>query len=86
MEPRYSCATTLAAFTPYQFSDARWILNTRLALKDFNLAGARAEVGLWSRNLLNNKDATYELQFGTIEVDSSFEFARTFGVDLSAKF
>jgi iron complex outermembrane recepter protein len=84
--PYTDLATTLPAFLPYEFTDARWIVNTRLALKDFKLSGADAEVALWARNLFNNKAALDELQFGTIEVDSSFELARTFGADLSVRF
>jgi iron complex outermembrane recepter protein len=84
--PYTDLATTLPAFAPYEFSKARWIVNSRVALKDLKIGGANAELALWARNLLDNKDATYLLQFGTIEVDSSFELARTFGADISFKF
>ena len=84
--PYTDLATTLPAFAPYEFSKARWIVNSRVALKDIKFGGANAELALWARNLFDNKDATYELQFGTIQVDSSFELARTFGADISFKF
>jgi iron complex outermembrane receptor protein len=84
--PYTDLATTLPAFTPYEFSKARWIVNSRVALKDIKIGSATAELALWARNLLDNKDATYELQFGTIQVDSSFELARTFGADISFRF
>jgi iron complex outermembrane receptor protein len=84
--PYTDLAATLPAFLPYEFSPARWIVNSRVALKGMKIGGANAELALWARNLFNNKDSTYELQFGTIEVDSSFELARTFGADISFKF
>jgi iron complex outermembrane receptor protein len=83
---RTDLTTTEPAFAPYEFSKARWIVNSRLALKDIKVGGGHAEVALWARNLFNNDDSIYLLQFGTIQVDASYELERTFGADISFKF
>ena len=75
-----------AAFAPYEFTKARWILNGRLALRDMKVGAVSAEVGVWVRNLTNNRDALYTLQFGDFLINSSYQPARTFGLDLNFKF
>ena len=47
---------------------------------------ATAELGIWARNLTNNRDASYTLFFGNANVNSSYQTARTFGVDLIVTF
>jgi iron complex outermembrane receptor protein len=75
-----------AAFAPYEFTKARWILNGRLALRDMKMGAVSAEVGVWVRNMTNNRDALYTLQFGDFLINSSYQPARTFGIDLNFKF
>jgi iron complex outermembrane receptor protein len=76
----------IPAFAPYEFSPARWIVNARVALRDVKIGSANTELGLWARNLFDNKDANYTFQFGDIEMNSSFQAARTYGVDLILNF
>jgi len=76
----------MPVFAPYEFTPSRWIVNARAAVRDLKLAGADAEVGLWARNLFDNKDAAYSLLFGDFEHNSSYQPARTFGVDLILQF
>ncbi len=79
-------ATNIPAFAPYQSSPARWIVNTRVALRDISLGNAKAEIGVWSRNLTNNRDSLFPFQFGTILYTNSYQPARTFGADVILKY
>ena len=67
-------------------SPSRWILNSRIALRDIKLGAVNAELAVWARNLTNNKDATYTLIFGALNVNSSFQQQRTLGADFSINF
>lgn len=77
---------TNPAEAPWAIAKARWLLNGRIALRDITAGPLTAELGVWARNLTNNKDATYTLIFGAQNVNASFQQARTIGVDLSVKF
>lgn len=71
---------------PYVFTRARWLLNGRIALRDVDMGPVKAEVGLWGRNLTNNKDAVYSLIFGALNVNASYQQARTLGMDVIVNF
>ena len=77
--------TLIPAFGPYKFAKARTIFNGRVALRDIRVGPVNAEVALWGRNLSNNKDVLYQLQFGDFELNSSYQPARTYGVDFIFK-
>ena len=79
-------ALHIPAFAPYQSSPARWIVNTRVALRDIPLGRVKGEVGVWSRNLTNNRDSLFPFQFGTILYTNSYQSARTIGADLILKY
>jgi len=82
--------TTAPQTTPAQarfgFSPSRWIMNARAAVRDIAMGPATAELGVWARNLTNNRDAAYTLFFGNANVNASYQQARTFGVDLIVTF
>lgn len=84
--PFTDLATRLPALAAYAFTEARWVVNGRAALRDVNVGPAKVEVGLWVKNLTDNKDAVYSLLFGNSEHNASYQPARTFGVDLIAEF
>jgi len=62
-----------------------WLVNTRVALADIDLGDTRAEVAVWSRNLLNNREI---VQYVGLSLVGSviYEQARTFGVDVRFDF
>jgi iron complex outermembrane receptor protein len=67
-----------------------WLVNGRVALVDFDIAGARAEAAIWGKNLLDNDKmisggAFFLGAFGA-SYSATFERARTFGVDLILDF
>jgi iron complex outermembrane receptor protein len=74
-----------AQYDPMIFSPKPWIVNTRLALKDISLGRTKAEVALWARNLTNDRSAQFPLGFGNppFLISSSFQQARTFGMDIN---
>jgi iron complex outermembrane receptor protein len=67
-----------------------WIVNGRIALVDFDVAGARTTAALWGRNIFNNKQLMNAtgFQLGALGAvyGAMYERARTFGVDLSLDF
>ena len=83
--PNPTIETLILAFGPYKFTKARTIFNGRVALRDIRVGPAIAEVALWGRSLSNNKDVLYQLQFGDFELNSSYQPARTYGVDFIFK-
>jgi iron complex outermembrane receptor protein len=73
-------------FAPYEFNPETWIINGRVSLRDIKMQGVKTEVALWVKNLLDNKNPTYPLLFGTIEHNESWQPARTFGIDVDFDF
>jgi iron complex outermembrane receptor protein len=59
-----------------------WIFNGRVALSDIALAGGRAELALWGRNLTNVKQFNNVSTFA-FALPGAYERARTVGVDLT---
>jgi iron complex outermembrane receptor protein len=73
-------ALVKAATTPFQ-----WIVNGRVGLTGIDFGPTKAEVSLWGRNILNNRNIT---QFVGLNLVGSviYERARTYGVDVSFNF
>ncbi len=65
---------------------AAWVLNARVALSDLSLRdGFKAQIALWGRNLTNDRSPA----FGTalpFAWETSYQQARTFGVDVNFKY
>jgi iron complex outermembrane receptor protein len=62
-----------------------WLVNTRVALADIDLGETKAEVALWSKNLLDNREAVQYVGLGLVG-SVIYEPARTFGVDVRFDF
>ena len=77
---------TSPVFAPYEFTPSRWIWTGRISLRDIALGPVKGEIGLWGRNLTDNRDSVYTLLFGTIQADASYQQARSLGVDFIANF
>ncbi|HEX4507004.1 MAG TPA: TonB-dependent receptor, partial [Alphaproteobacteria bacterium] len=58
-----------------------WLVNTRVALADIDLGSTKAEVALWCRNLLDDREITQFVGLGPVD-SVIYEPARTFGVDI----
>jgi len=78
--PYFSPSHEVAAYSP-----AGWVVNGRLALRDINVADHKVEVALWGRNLFNN-DRLVGATAVPNQVSTSYEAARTFGVELTFDF
>lgn len=79
-------STTQPIFAPFEYNPSRWIVNGRAALRDVKIGTSTVEVGLWGRNLLNNKDPLYPLLFSNIQYNASYQPARTYGLDILMEF
>lgn len=79
-------AITNPVLAPYTSTPARWIWNGRVALRDVPIGPLKGEIGIWGRNLSNNRDPIYTLIFGTIQANASYQQARTFGADFIVKY
>ncbi len=73
----------IVQFRPLMFTPATWLVNGRVALQGFKVAGVDAEVAVWGKNLTNNKAPVFANIVGNFIASSSFEAARTVGVDLT---
>jgi iron complex outermembrane receptor protein len=80
--PNPNIETFTPAFAPYEFINAQWIVNARVSMRDIKVAGSTAEVGVWAKNLFDNKSVAYPFPFGDIGYTASYLPARTYGVDL----
>jgi len=75
--PTVSDPAILAAST----SPFVWLVNTRVALADIDLGATQAEVALWCKNLLDDREITQFVGLGPVG-SVIYEPARTFGVDI----
>ncbi len=73
-------AVLAAATSPFV-----WLVNTRVALADIDLGSTQAEVALWSKNLLDEREITQYVGLGPVG-SVIYEPARTFGVDVRFDF
>jgi iron complex outermembrane receptor protein len=62
-----------------------WLWNARVALQDINLGQARGTLALWGRNLGNDKSPTL-MQSIVLAISTSYEPARTVGLDFTVEF
>jgi iron complex outermembrane receptor protein len=62
-----------------------WLWNARVALQDINLGQAKGTLALWGRNLTNDKSPTL-MQSVVLVISTSYEPARTVGLDFTVEF
>jgi iron complex outermembrane receptor protein len=63
-----------------------WIVNARLALEGFKVAGSDVSLALWARNLFNEDSVNMMQALGFFSNAADYERARTVGVDLTVEF
>jgi iron complex outermembrane receptor protein len=63
-----------------------WLLNGRVALRDFEIGGAKAELGLWGKNLTDDGAKTFALEISGIIAGANYIPARSYGLDLTIEF
>ncbi len=68
-----------------EVSDAGWVVNSRLALRQIRLGDFEGEVALWGRNLTDNDDPAYSLNL-TAAVTATYMEERIYGIDFSIMF
>jgi iron complex outermembrane recepter protein len=71
---------------PIRSTPSYWLFNGRISLRDLEIGGARAEIGLWGRNLTDEKAPNAGLNLGGILASANFIPARTYGVDVILEF
>lgn len=63
-----------------------WMLNGRLALRNVDLGGVKTELGLWGRNLTDNRKPNFGLTINNTLQTANYPDARSYGVDLIISF
>ena len=63
------------------YSPSGWVVNGRVALKEIELPRGDLEIALWAKNLTDSDRIMFPINFNFL-VSSSYERARTFGVDV----
>jgi hypothetical protein len=64
---------------------ARWVFNGRAGLEGFKVGGADVEIAVFGKNLLDSKKKTYSAYLG-LAIEATYLQARTYGVELNARF
>jgi len=62
-----------------------WISNARVSLSDISMGSANLEVAAWARNLTDNKGTLWG-GYSFFVSSTSYEAARTYGLDIIARF
>lgn len=73
-------ALRAAATVPFQ-----WIVNARVAFADFDIAGSKAQLAVWGRNLFDADNLAQFVSLGPVG-SAIYERQRTFGIDFSFEF
>ena len=63
------------------FSPASWLVNSRISLQGVKVGRGDIEIAAWAKNIFDNDYPVQPIFFG-YAVSSSYERARTFGIDL----
>jgi iron complex outermembrane receptor protein len=63
-----------------------WVVNARVALEGFKVAGADATLALWARNLFDEDSANMMQALSFFSIGADYERARTIGVDVTVEF
>lgn len=79
-------ASTIPAFGAIEFSPSAWVVNARVSVRDIQIGQNTAELAIWARNLTDDKSTSFPLGFGDFLTSSSYQQARTFGLDLNFQF
>ncbi|HKX78999.1 MAG TPA: TonB-dependent receptor [Novosphingobium sp.] len=74
-----------ASFNPIIYSEEMWQVNSRIAIRDIDFGGGKAELAVWGKNLNDADNPAFPIYFG-YEGSSSYVRARTYGVDLTFDF
>ena len=78
-------ATYPAAFDDLVYSDAMWLVNARIALRDIEIGGSKAELSVWGKNLTDSDNPLQPIDF-RFAGSTNYQPARTYGVDLVFEF
>lgn len=76
----------IPAFDGITTVGASWMVNSRVALRNIEIGGAKAELAGWVRNLTQNREATFALQTIRFTGSANYVPARTYGLDLTVQF
>jgi iron complex outermembrane recepter protein len=61
---------------------SQWIVNGRVAFADFDIAGTKAEIALWGRNIFDADNLAQFVGLGPVG-SAIYERQRSYGVDVS---
>lgn len=78
--------TLIPAFSSFNTVSPSWTVNTRVALKNLSIGGAKAELAGWVRNLTQNREISFANQTLRLLGSANYVPARTFGADLTVEF
>ena len=76
----------IPAFAGIRTVGASWNVNARAALRNIKIGAMDTELAVWSRNLTQNREATFALQTLGVFGAANYVPARTFGADLILKY
>jgi len=68
------------------YTESYWLVNGRVALREINLGGLKADLALWGRNLFDKQRFSYALNISNIFLGGNYIPARSYGMDLTVSF
>ncbi len=63
-----------------------WTVNGRVALRDIDLGGVKAELALWGRNLFDTQRFSCKINLSDFLAAGNYIPARSYGMDLTVSF
>jgi iron complex outermembrane receptor protein len=66
--------------------DAHWIVNGRVALREIDFGGVKADLAVWGRNLFDTQRMSYGLNLSELFFAANYIPARSYGMDLTISF
>lgn len=81
--PERSVATP--QFAPVDTLPSRWLLNSRVALRNIPIGPGSLEFAVWGRNLTDDKSASFPL-VTPFMASTSYQAARTYGLEVIMKY
>ncbi|HEX7852462.1 MAG TPA: TonB-dependent receptor [Sphingobium sp.] len=73
----------IPGYLPLRKVPAYWTINSRVALRNLDISGVKAELAVWGRNLGNQKMPVFALINDAFGANATFMPARTYGLELN---
>lgn len=85
LHPNPNAGTVIPNYKDMEYSDAGWVVNARIAIREIQLESLKGELAVWGKNLTDNDDPIYGLLYGFAN-GGNFMESRSVGVDFIVRY